>query len=195
MTRVFQVFTATILGLALLACSGPSDLYLLPEQPVTTHLNTAARSVVVEIIDLPDYAKDSDVAIHGTDGILSTDKTGLWADSPERALTGLLASNLDYGLSAHVSAAPYPFQTSPDIQVEVKVAQLYGALEGTLVFSGQYFLTSPAGGSLERAGRFSYTVPVAGPSVSDLALAQSKAIAKLAADVAQRISKTSASQL
>lgn len=195
MRRVFQVFTFFALAVLILACGGPTDMYLLPEQPVATRLNTAARSVVVEIIDLPDYAKDSDVAIRGADGVLSTANTGLWADSPERALTGLLASNLDYGLSAHVSAAPWPFQTSPDVQVEVKVAQLNGALEGTLVFSGQYFLTSPAGGSLERAGRFSYQVPVEGASVSDLAAAQSRAIAKLAADVAVKISKTSAGQL
>ncbi|MEP2783973.1 MAG: PqiC family protein [Pseudoruegeria sp.] len=184
---------ATILGLA--ACSGPSDLYLLPEQPVGKQLGTAARTVEVETIDLPDYAKDTGIALVTGNGILRAAENVQWADSPDRAMTLVMSGNLDQALTAQVAASPWPFNTQADVLVVVKVAQMSGTLGSSLRFSGQYFLTSPAGGSLEKAKRFNISVPIAGETISALADAQSKALAQLATDIAAEISRVSRNQL
>lgn len=184
---------ATVIGLA--ACSGPSDLYLLPEQPVSKQLGTAARTVEVETIDLPDYAKDTGIAVVTGNGVLQAEKHVQWADSPDRAMTMVLSGNLDSALTAQVAASPWPFNTPADVLVVVKVSQMSGTLGAALRFSGQYFLTSPSGGSLERAKRFSISVPVVGETIPDLADAQSKALAQLAADIAAEVSRVSRGQL
>ncbi|MCT8161403.1 membrane integrity-associated transporter subunit PqiC [Pseudoruegeria sp. SHC-113] len=195
MNFVAKGFSAFVVALGLAACSGPSDLYLLPEQPVAQKLGTAARTVEVETINLPDYAKDVGIAVLTENGVLRAQDGVEWADSPDRAMTLVLAGNLDAALSAQVAPAPWPFLTPADVLVVVNVSKSHGTLGGSLTFAGQYFLTSPAGGPLERAQRFNIVVPVNGEGLTSLADAQSRAIAQLAGQIAQDISRVSRGQV
>ena len=185
MNRLIRpLFVAT---LVLAGCSAPVERYLLPEITGVDTYRTGVRTVEVSTLDLPAYAEDTEISLQGEDGVLRPTKSGFWADEPDRALTELLAAGLDQALSSNVASAPWPFDTPPDVQVTVKVGKLSGVPGQDLRFTGQYFLTSPAHGHLERAYRFAYSVPMADDSVTSVATAQSNAMKRLVNDIAKRI--------
>lgn len=182
-----KMFSVALIALA--ACSGPEERYLLPEISGVDTYRTSVRTVQVARMDLPAYVSDSEITLLGEDGVLRPTKSGFWADEPERALSEMLAAGLDQALSASVAADPWPFETPADVQVTVKVHRLSGIPGESLGFSGQYFLTSPAHGNLERAYRFSYSIPMSDATIQAMAAAQTEALRLLVNDVARRIAK------
>lgn len=172
---------------ALVACGTVEDRYLLPEVTGVDTYRIGARTVEVSRMDLPAYAADTEISVLGEDGVLRPTRSGFWADEPERALTELLAAGLDEALNSSVAAEPWPFETPPDIQVSVKVRRLSGVPGQSLTFSGQYFLTSPAHGYLERAHRFTFAVPMADDSLNSVAKAQTEAMKLLVNDIARKL--------
>ncbi len=189
MIRLFHSLAFMVTCFSLAACSGPEDRYLLPAISGVQTYQSSVRTVEVSTINLPAYAEDTEISILGADGVMRPTKSGFWADSPDRALTEMLAVGLDQALNASVATAPWPFDTPPDVQVSVKVINFSGVPGESLKLSGQYFLTSPAHGHLEKAYRFSYAVPMADDSLTAVAAAQTEAIKKLVNDVARRIAK------
>ncbi|NDW47461.1 membrane integrity-associated transporter subunit PqiC [Ruegeria sp. PrR005] len=182
-----KLFSVALIALA--ACSAPEERYLLPEITGVDTYRTGVRTVQVARMDLPAYVSDSEITLLGDDGVLRPTKAGFWADEPERAMSEMLAAGLDQALSASVAADPWPFETPADVQVAVKVHRLSGVPGQNLVFSGQYFLTSPAHGNLEKAYRYSYSVAMAEPSIQAMAQAQTEAMRQLVNDIARRIAK------
>lgn len=176
-----------IASLVLAGCSGPVERYLLPEITGVETYRTGVRTVEVSTLDLPAYAGDTEISLQGEDGVLRPTQSGFWADEPDRALTELLAAGLDQSLSSSVATEPWPFETPADVRVTVKVGKLSGVPGQSLRFTGQYFLTSPAHGNLERAYRFAYSVPMADDTVTSVAAAQSNAMKRLVNDIAKRI--------
>lgn len=189
MIKVFRPLSVGLFCLVAAACSTNQERYLLPDIDVTKTYRTGVRTVEVTRLDLPAYAEDSEISVLGTDGVLRPTKSGFWADAPDRALTELLATGLDQALSSSVATEPWPFDTPPDVQVAVKVHNLSGIPGQTLALSGQYFLTSPAHGNLERAHRFKFAVPMTDDSLTAVAKAQSQAIKLLVDDIAKRIAR------
>lgn len=187
---MFKLYRPVLAGLiiaALASCSTNEERYLLPPIDNVKTYRSSVRTVEVTRLDLPAYAEDSEISVLGEDGVLRPTKSGFWADAPDRALTELLAAGLDQSLSASVAAEPWPFETPPDVQVEIKVHNLSGIPGQVLTLAGQYFLTSPAHGHLERAHRFSFAVPMADDSLTAVAAAQSQAVKLLVEDIARRI--------
>ncbi|WP_051927565.1 PqiC family protein [Ruegeria halocynthiae] len=194
--RKFVLKAALVPVIVLLAaCGNNSQRYLLPEISVEQRLGTAARAVEVGKLDLPTYAQDSEINLQDADGVLRPARNGFWADDPDRAMTELLAVGLDQALSADVAAEPLPFSGLADVRVDVKVRRFVGVPGQTMQLTGQYFLTSPNGGSLQTIKRFNFSVPIASDSINDYALAQSQAIKLLVGDIASSISRVSRSQI
>ncbi|MCL6283737.1 PqiC family protein [Ruegeria sp. 2012CJ41-6] len=191
----FSTITLLAMTIALGACGNNSQLYLLPDFPVEKQVRTAARTVEVGTLNLPSYAQDSEINLQNADGVLRPVRNGFWADDPERALTELLASGLDRAISADVAAEPLPATGFADVRVDVKIRRFVGIPGQSMQLSGQYFLTSPNGGSLQRIKRFNFSVPIASDSVNDYALAQSQAIKLLAGDIATSMGKVSSGQI
>lgn len=180
-----KLFSVVLIVLA--ACSAPEERYLLPEISGVDTYRARVRTVQVARMDLPAYVSDSEITLLGDDGVLRPTKAGFWADEPERAMSEMLAAGLDQALSASVAADPWPFETPADVQVAVKVHRLSGIPGQNLLFSGQYFLTSPAHGHLEKAYRYSYSVPMTGPTIQAMAQAQTEAMRQLVNDIARQI--------
>jgi uncharacterized lipoprotein YmbA len=195
MKNYFSLTVLIFLAFSVSACGDKSEKYLLSDLSDLKKRKPAVSSVVVERLDLPDYVQDSEISIKGEDGVIRVSKDKFWADSPDRALSELLASGLDQSLSANVATAPWPFEHTPDIRIEVKVHRFIGTLAVNLTFSGQYFLTSPSGGTLERARRFSYTVPLEDDEIITLTQAYSLAIGFLRSDIANETIKVNSGQI
>ncbi|SDD13028.1 PqiC family protein [Ruegeria marina] len=182
-----KLFSVSLIALA--ACSAPEERYLLPEISGVDTYRTSVRTVQVSRMDLPAYVSDSEITLLGEDGVLRPTRAGFWADDPERSLSEMLAAGLDQALSASVAADPWPFETPADVQVTVKVHRLSGVPGQNLGFSGQYFLTSPAHGNLERAHRFAYSVPMSASTIQAMAQAQTEALRLLVNDIARRVAR------
>ncbi|MXU66086.1 PqiC family protein [Oceanomicrobium pacificus] len=196
MTMILRLACLSLVAL-LAACSAsdPTNRYLLPESQPTATLGSNVRTLSVRQVDLPAYARETEIAVLAGANVIVSAGNALWADSPERGMTELLAENLDRALTTRVATDPWPLLTAPDAQLDVKVSRIAGAPGASLRFTGQYFLVAANGGSLETAGRFSYNVPVRGDTIEALTQAQAEAVALLARDIAKRISVVGAGEV
>ena len=181
--------------IALTACGGNAERYLLPEVSMETQRQSAAGVIVVGPIDLPSYVRDIEINIQDQDGVLRPAPNGFWADDPTRALTELLADALDQSLNAVVASDPLPGLGLADLRVDVKVRRFVGKPGQTMELKGQYFLTAPKGGRLQKIERFEITVPLPTSEVKDYATAQSRAITLLSNQISASISGVRRSQL
>lgn len=181
----------TALVILLTACGSIQDRYVLPDVGGINTYPTNVRSVEVDRVDLPTHAEDSEISVLSDDGVLRASRNGFWADNPDRALTELLAANLDQALRSSVASSPWPFDTPADVRVDVRVRKLEAFPGRNLVMSGQFFLSSPSGDfqSLERAKRFSYSVPISGDTLNAVATAHAEAVKLLADDIARTIAR------
>lgn len=184
-----------ILGLTaslLLGCGGgTTNQYLFDIDEAQGELRSNARIIEVSRLDLPQHANENEISLRGPDGVIRILKNDLWADSPDQALTELLAAGLDERLTADVVASPWPYDTPADLRVDVKVRELIGDAGSQLNFKGQYFLSSPGGGALAKPVRFEYVLPMNDASPQSLSNAYAQAFAALSNAIASSISKVS----
>lgn len=195
MLNIYTKAIPAAICLFLAGCGDNSERYLLPDFSVEQRLGTAARTVEVGKLELPAYVQDTEINLQDAEGVLRPLSNGFWAEDPDRAMTELLAVGLDQSLSADVAAEPLPFSELADVRLDVKVRRFVGVPGESLQFSGQYFLTAPQGGSLQRIKRFDISVPIASESVQDYAVAQSQALKTLTADIARSLSGVRKSQI
>lgn len=195
-----MTFTRNIAALllacfALNACGEATESYLMPNVADVKARSTVVRSIEVTRFDLPSYAEDSQISIRAADGVVRPQSGAFWADAPDRALAEMLSAGLDKALSAQVVSEPWPFNSDPDVKVEVKVRDLIGSEQGMLSFVGQYAISSPAGGSLQVLNRFDYEIPINGVSMQAMADALSGAMRLLTNDIAKKLSQVRRAQL
>jgi uncharacterized lipoprotein YmbA len=182
---------AFALGVA--GCAGPATQVVVPPVASELRVRPLISSLEVRDISLPRYAASDDLVREGADGVVSALPGTVWADTPERGLTLLLADALGQITGARVAVEPWPFSSPPAASVTVRVTQLLGQVDdsgaGRLAFSGSYAI-SPVDSSLsDRSGRFDILVPLPNATPQALAAAQSAALGDLAETLAQRIGR------
>ena len=175
------------LALALCACGGRPAYYLLPPVAPTARQTAPVGSVVVADLNLPAYASALEIASLTGPGTLNLAPRALWADQPQRALTGHLAAALEARLGSRVSTDPWPGFDAPGRRVEVRVDRMVGATDGGLDFAGQYAIVEPSSGRLVALDRFALTVPPQGEAYPGLLAAHARAIEALADRIAARL--------
>lgn len=185
--------TLLLAALALAACGGTPDYFLLPAPQPAQQASSPVSSVVVADMSLPAYASALEIASLTAPGVVTLDKTQLWADTPQRALTRQLSTALGERLRARVGTEPWPSFDNPGLRVEVTVDRFIGAEGGALDFAGQYFLISPSSGQITGGDRFAITVPSQGEGYPGLLAAHAVAIDRLAARIAGSITGRPAS--
>lgn len=135
------------LVLASCGSSAPVKQYLL--EPVLDPVNdTRARVVsavaLAEVI-VPSYAADQRLASRNDQYQIEYDDQIKWADSPEDALTRVLANRLRYYLEAKVVVEPWPRGYEPEARIEVQLDKLLREATGGAELSGQIRLISGDG--------------------------------------------------
>lgn len=169
---------------ALAACAGSPDSYVVPTPEVTQQQRIAFRSVEIRKISLPAYAASDEIARQGSDGRLTSEGSVLWADTPDRAISLELSRNLTRLTGARIAAEPWPFESFADARLELRFENLIAGEDGQFRAKGQYFVSAENG--RDRSGLFDLTVtfdPEGGPQA--IAAARGQVILDLARFIAR----------
>ncbi|ALG91342.1 MULTISPECIES: PqiC family protein [Actibacterium] len=177
---------AVALVLLLPACSATGPGYQM--EPVTSDLRVrpAVRSVVVRTVSLPAYAAADEIALQSATGAIET-PGGLWADTPERAATLVIARHLAEITSATVAAEPWPLDALPDVSVDIRAERLLAGADGVLRLSGMYYVSGEGRPFDNTAGRFDIPVPLEGATPGAIAAAQANALRQLSETIARAL--------
>jgi uncharacterized lipoprotein YmbA len=178
-----------MLSLVALAGCGASPRYLIEPPAPTVSVRTAAQSIMLRDVSLPDYASADKISVQDADGSVREVKSALWADLPPRAVTLALARQLDTALSATVAAAPWPLAGLPDAEIEVRVERNLAGADGQFRLAGTFYVLSEIGRLGPESSGFDIAVPLAGTSPAQIAAAQSQALAKLAETIARSVGR------
>ncbi|WP_300019661.1 membrane integrity-associated transporter subunit PqiC [uncultured Roseobacter sp.] len=177
------IWALCVLG-ALAACGAAPDRYIVPSPEAADRQRIAFRAVEIREISLPAYAASDEISLQGLDGRVTSDGAVLWADTPERAVALELARHLARLSGARVASAPWPFESFPDVRLELRFESLVANDAGQFVATGQYFV-AVTDGRRERSGVFDLAVafdPAGGPQA--IAAARGQIILDLARFVA-----------
>ncbi|MDO5703897.1 MAG: PqiC family protein [Paracoccus sp. (in: a-proteobacteria)] len=184
-----MIRTALALCAALLltACSNPEKTARWLVDPPTAARELPNRLGAAELRDvsLPEYASHDEVAFQTPDGAVRSNPRNLWADSPQRAFTLVLARSISELSGATVIAEPWPLMTTPDRKIDVRVERALAQANGTYRLAGSYYVSDETGaGGGNHARSFDITVPLSDAGAGSVALAQSAAITQLARQIA-----------
>ncbi len=136
-------------GILLVGCSSgppPKQFILEPVlDPVNESVPPLLDAVALAEVMIPAYAADQRLASRDAQYQIVYDENVKWADSPEEALTRVLANRLRYYLEANVIVEPWPRGYEPQARIEVQLDKILREATGGAEMSGQIRLISGDG--------------------------------------------------
>ncbi|NNE88964.1 MAG: hypothetical protein HKN27_12885 [Silicimonas sp.] len=189
-----------VIGLFVLtACASTPE----PVRYATTAHSPGARiaiphqTIALREVSLPAYATDEGISIADQSGAIREAPGSIWADDPTRAVTLRLTNALADVTGRTVAADPWPFDSTPEVVVEVRMEEFVAEEAGRYVAQGRFYVAhaeddrsddeSADSKRADRAGSFNIIQPfdpeLGFPAIAD---ARSRVIAALARQIAQR---------
>jgi uncharacterized protein len=127
--------------------------------------------------------------VEDADGALRPVPKAIWADDPQRAVTGALARSIDVRSSANVSAEPWPLSDAADVRLEVRVGDMIARANGVFSMTGQFALSSQSDAIADSLQRFVIDVPLSDTSAASVATATGRAIDGLAEKILAELAR------
>jgi len=173
--------------LALAGCSNPEKTgrYLIDAPESQANVPNRLGRVEIRDVSLPRYASSQEITYQTDDGALRSTPDNIWADDPVRGVTLFLAREITSQSGAQAIAEPWPFPDRPDRRVEIRIERMLAQANGQFALSGTYYIysgDSRNGGGIVR--RFDLTEPVLAAGPAEIAAAQSRALQRLAGQIA-----------
>ncbi|WP_415919491.1 membrane integrity-associated transporter subunit PqiC [Tateyamaria sp. SN6-1] len=182
-----KLFLAVATAIVLSACTSEPPLrFNAAPEATSERVRIAYQTVSVREVELPIYAATEEISRQSADGSVSSDTANLWADDPARAITLDLARTLRDISGARVAPDPWPFQTRPEVVVDVRFEELVPSANGQYRATGLYFVAPDDEGRAEHAHAFDLSVtfdPEAG--FESVAASRTKLVTMLALDIAR----------
>ncbi len=142
------------------ACSGPEPTRFAAPEPATQEkVRVAYGSISVREVSLPIHAASEEISISDASGAVNGAVGPLWADDPVRAVTLGLTQALSEITRARVAPDPWPFESFPDVSIDVRISELLPMEDGTYVARGMAFVAPGADKGRERSVPFDLSVP------------------------------------
>lgn len=179
-------WTFAILLAALSACSAPNPSQYVIEAPAVAETGKVRTTIEVLEVSLPLYAQGQEIPFAESSGAIRTDQSAIWADMPSRAISLSLAESLSKLTGSVTAVEPWPLEESAAVKLDVRVKNLLASAEGSLEFSGQYFIVYGSGRN-PVSDWFEISIPVAGQSGAEISKATGAAINELAQMVVNRM--------
>lgn len=171
---------------ALSACTRPDISRFALDTPATAQAAKTRTTIEIRDVSLPLYAREQQIAFADPGGAIRSDNSALWADTPSRAIAFGLAESISRLTGAVVAGEPWPLDEPADVHLDVRVRTLLAASDGSLHFSGQYFVVFESGRSA-RSDWFDINIPASGRGGQDIAQATGAAVHELAKKVSAQI--------
>ncbi len=179
-----MVLPLIISTVVLTGCAGgpAPTLYLLEpvvdEQP--PRRLTEGQDVGLSVVKVPGYADDKPIAsrVSGTRVAINADHQ--WAESPDAAITRLLANRIRAYAGGNVLIEPWPRGFEPQARVEFDFDKLLRNERGGAEVSGQLRLISGDGKSVLEVKNFQVFHESGGLNHQDFFVALSRAISDIA---------------
>ena len=185
------VLSMMFLSLALTACfSGPPPKLYLLEPLIEDPLDAVPQNVTalgLAVVKLPGYVKDERVASRGNAGVVSISDDHRWAESPDEAITRVLADRLRFHVGATVLTEPWPRGYAPMARVEVTFDRLLREPLGGVDMAGHIQLISGDGRTLSKILPFQFVYYGRGDEFAQFFAATSLAINDIARMVAEAL--------
>ncbi|MCL3880786.1 ABC-type transport auxiliary lipoprotein family protein [Marivita sp. GX14005] len=171
-----------VLALPLAACGTAEDTRYLIGAPALVEpakARVGLRSVELRDVTLPEHASGTDVLFRHEDGALRPLGDAVWADDPERAVTGTLAQLLDARSSAVVAPEPWPLRDGPSARMTVRIDKMIASSTGLFEITGLAAIAGVEGRPRERVERFGIAVPLTAATAAAVTEAQGRALVAL----------------
>ncbi len=114
-------------------------------------VSNTINNLGISVVALPGYAGDARIAGLRNDGSVYQDDDYRWADSPDDAITRVLADRLRAHANTTVLIEPWPRDYKPEARVEVVFDRLLREPLGGVDMAGQILLLSGDGRKLLEA--------------------------------------------
>jgi uncharacterized lipoprotein YmbA len=135
-----------------MSCVGgpaPKQYLLEPVYDVANEsIAPAISAIALAEVSVPSYAKDDRLASRSKDFEIEYDTKSQWAESPQDALTRVLANRLRYYLESNVVVEPWPRGYEPEARVEVQFDKILREETGGAELAGQIRIISGDGRSM-----------------------------------------------
>lgn len=140
------IFLVSVLVMSCSAGPAPKQYLLEPVlDPVNESNPPSISAVALAEVTVPSYASDDRVASRNEQHQIVYEENAKWADSPDEALTRVLANRLRFFLEANVIVEPWPRGYEPQARVEVQFDKLLRETTGGAELSGQIRIISGDG--------------------------------------------------
>jgi len=145
---IARVFLGCVCLLVISCSSGPPPRQYLLEplsDPLYESVPPFIDAVALAEVVVPAYASDQRIASRDKRFQIRYDDNNKWADSPDVALTRVLANRLRFYLGATVIVEPWPRGYEPQARIEVQFDKLLRESTGGAEMSGQIRIISGDG--------------------------------------------------
>ncbi len=139
--------------------SGPAPRQYLLEpvlDPVNESIPPSISAVALAEVMVPAYVEDDRLASRNADHRIEYDPDIKWADSPNDAITRVLANRLRFYLEANVIVEPWPRGYEPEARIEVQLDKLLREATGGAEMSGQIRIISGNGKKMINVRTFQF---------------------------------------
>jgi len=185
MQRFSPVLFITALSFFMLmgGSGGPSArLYLL--EPIVdeqqSRTPTKAQDIGIAVVKLPGYADDKAIASRVDGERAELDERAHWAESPDAAITRVLANRMRAYSGGNVIVEPWPRGFDPEARVEFDFDKLLRDERGGAEVSGQLRIISGDGREVLAVKSFQVLHESGGANPEDFFIALSRAINDIA---------------
>jgi len=178
------ILVAMVLPLTACGIGGDAGRYLI-DAPAAAGSETrvSVRTLELRDVSLPSHASGSEILMRDEGGALRPLGDAIWADDPERAVTGTLAQLIDARSTATVSAEPWPLIDGPSARLDVRIDRMLASASGVFEITGQAAVSAVDGQPRERVERFAVAAPITEMSAAGVTDAQGRALVALSAEL------------
>lgn len=127
-------------GCAIKQAGSQTEYYLLSSNSPQSHNNGNYPAIGINPVHVASYIDNQGIALQTIDNRIHIANQHLWADSPSKAITRVIYSELVSGLQNFNVENNLLAHTEQQLQLSIQVDQFHGTERGLAIFSGYWQL-------------------------------------------------------
>jgi uncharacterized lipoprotein YmbA len=184
MYRALIGFSSLCLVVSILSSCGsyPSFYMLSPEGPAP---KTSGPGIGVGPTIIPPYLDRQNLIFQETENRFAVAESHLWAGDLEKNISSVLATNLGRRMNTgNVRTYPWSDDGGLRYQIAIDIRQLHGTADGDAIIEAAWRVYSLPDRRMTHSSSWSGTEPLEADGYDQLAAAESRLLARLAAEIA-----------